>query len=614
VGQPARVQSGYSLEVTETKFKEISQALRANGKWSGELLNRRKDGSLIYTRAHVSALEISGRGYWVCVQEDITEKRRTETEYQQIFNLPTNLICIIGPDGCFRKTNPAQKSLLGWEPEELLGKPVADFVHPEDAARTASEMGRLFQGVPVITDFRNRCRHKKGGYRWISWSGTSIDGQVYAIGTDITPRIRAEEALRFLDKAGSILASSLDYRTTLTTVANLAISELADWCGIDILDENGRLQQLVVAHIDPAKVELARTLRELYPVDMNAPTGSPKVVRTGEPEFIPVVTDEMLVRAAQDERHLQIARELGLTSAIIVPLKAKDKVIGTLSFVSTDPLRIYDEADLSLAQELGHRAALAIENARLYSELRAKGASLADAVRARDEFISIASHELKTPLTSLQLQSQIAERQYKRGNMEYFTPDQIMGFVGMTKRQVSQLARLIEDMLDVSRMSLGRLMIERTEFDLHELLLETAEKLAPQFAEARTPLTVETQEPVVGTWDRFRLEQVIVNLLTNASKYGEGKPIRIACSRFAERATITVRDQGLGIAPEHLSKIFDRFERAVTSRGISGLGLGLYITKHIVESHGGTISVESELGKGSTFTVELPLAPQLKAP
>lgn len=344
-------------------------------------------------------------------------------------------------------------------------------------------------------------------------------------------------------------------------------------------------------------------------MDMNAPIGGPKVIRTGEPEFIPVITQDMLKLVARDERHLQMIRELGLTSFIMVPLKSQDRVIGTLSFISSDPSRIYDEADLALAQELSHRAVMAIENARLYSELREKGVSLTEAVRARDEFISIASHELKTPLTSLQLQSQIAERQYKRGNLEYFTPEQIMSFVGMTRRQVSQLTRLVEDMLDVSRMSLGRLMIERTMFNLSELLAETVDKLAPQFTESSSKVSVKAAPSVVGEWDRFRLEQVIVNLLTNALKYGAGKPIHITCEARGDHAVITVRDQGIGIAPEHISRIFDRFERAVSSRGISGLGLGLYITKHIVESHGGVIHVESVPDQGSTFTVELPLAP-----
>lgn len=234
---------------------------------------------------------------------------------------------------------------------------------------------------------------------------------------------------------------------------------------------------------------------------------------------------------------------------------------------------------------------------------------LNEAIRTRDEFLSIASHELKTPLTALKLQTQVIQRARLKGGGTSLPMDTLIRIIQGIDRQVDRLTRLVEDMLDVSRLKTGKLAIQREEVRLVELIHEVVERLRPQLEAVGCPLTVELDETLVGFWDRYRLEQVFTNLLSNCMKYGAGKPVTLAVQKDGEHVRIHVRDQGIGIAKEKQQLIFERFERAVPDSGISGLGLGLYITRGILEQHGGTIGVHSEPGQGATFEVELPLGP-----
>jgi signal transduction histidine kinase len=229
--------------------------------------------------------------------------------------------------------------------------------------------------------------------------------------------------------------------------------------------------------------------------------------------------------------------------------------------------------------------------------------ALREALTARDDFLSIAGHELRTPLTALQLQLQCimgmsAER------VEAPVRDRLRKI----ERQVARLSTLIDEFLDVSRIRAGRLALEVEEFDLAALVRETVFRAAESMVRSECRSRVLAEGPVTGTWDRVRIEHVIANLLSNAMKYGRGNPIDVTVSRAANRARLVVQDRGIGISLEDQARIFDRFERACSARDFGGLGLGLWITKRIVEAHQGTIRVESELGKGATFVVELPCA------
>lgn len=236
--------------------------------------------------------------------------------------------------------------------------------------------------------------------------------------------------------------------------------------------------------------------------------------------------------------------------------------------------------------------------------------ALAENVRLRDEFISLASHELKTPISSLKLQTQLIERDLRKESPAGVPPAKLSNFVSVFNRQIDRLVELVNTMLDVSQVSVGHLNLDLQAVDLSELIQDVVTTL--QSFDVRSGIrtesliSVDTPEHLPMQADPSRIKQVIENLLTNAIKYGEGKPIHIRASVEGTQVLLGVEDHGLGIAPEHQQRIFERFERALSGRNISGLGLGLYITRQIVDAHGGSISVKSTLGSGSTFTVVLP--------
>ena len=243
----------------------------------------------------------------------------------------------------------------------------------------------------------------------------------------------------------------------------------------------------------------------------------------------------------------------------------------------------------------------------LLDQLRSTKAELEDAVRMRDDFMSIVSHELKTPLNTLILEVQLRKLQLGRNNFAAFSDDKLRQMVDKDERQIRSLIRLIDDMLDVSRIRTGKLSIRPNHFDLGKLVASVVENFAPQMEASGCTLLFQRPEPIVGVWDEFRIEQVLANLLTNAMRYGAGKPVQVNVSATPVTACIEVRDQGIGISQKSLERIFCQFERAEGSESSAGLGLGLFIAEQIVKAHDGRIQVESEEGQGAVFRVLLPL-------
>jgi PAS domain S-box-containing protein len=239
--------------------------------------------------------------------------------------------------------------------------------------------------------------------------------------------------------------------------------------------------------------------------------------------------------------------------------------------------------------------------------------ALRKAVQSRDEFISICSHELKTPITSMKLQFQMAERQLKRGDSRVFSEEMVRKRIEGTNRQLDRMTRLIEEMLDVTRLGRGRPQLEMESFDLSALLTEMADRFQEQFAQIGTTLALSAEAGIIVEADRYRIEQVVSNLLTNSIKYGNRKPVEMTLKKEGPNAQVRVKDHGEGIKPDSLERIFNRFERAISANNISGLGLGLYICRQIVSAHGGKIWAESKQGEGSAFVLELPLRQGQKA-
>jgi signal transduction histidine kinase len=229
------------------------------------------------------------------------------------------------------------------------------------------------------------------------------------------------------------------------------------------------------------------------------------------------------------------------------------------------------------------------------------------AVQARDEFLSVASHELNTPLTSLKLQVQSLTRTLARGDGASLSREKVTGIIDRTDRQLRRLSRLVSDLLDVSRIHSHKMTLELEHMELRELVDDVVDRISGEFTQMGVRLDVAPGSQVMGFWDRSRLEQMLLNLLTNALKYGAGKPVRVELGADGARVYLSVKDQGVGLREEDRARIFERFERAISASEASGLGLGLYIAREIVQAHGGDISVESRLGEGSTFTVSLPL-------
>lgn len=416
---------------------------------------------------------------------------------------------------------------------------------------------------------------------------------------DVTARVQLESRLRFLAEAGALLATSLDLEETLSSVAMLAVPTLADWCAIHVLEEDGAIRQAAVAHADPEKVKLAWDLQTRFPVDPQDVRGVPQVLRTGVSEQYPEVTDEMLQVAARDDEHLRVLREAGLSSAMVVPLAVRPGTIrGTLSLFAAESGRRFGPDDLALAEELGRRASMALENARLYRELQ-------DADQRKDQFLAMLAHELRNPLSAISNALQVL-RHSPQGDPRAARAQDII------ERQVHHQVRLVDDLLDVTRIARDRMELHREVVDLVGLIRHTAEDHRRDVERAGHGLHVHLPpHPVPVDADATRISQVLGNLLHNARKFTDpGGEITVTvetCSRTGEVA-VHVADTGIGIPTDLLPAIFDAFAQAEQSleRARGGLGLGLALVRGLVELHGGRVEVHGRPGGGSVFSFWLP--------
>jgi PAS domain S-box-containing protein len=418
---------------------------------------------------------------------------------------------------------------------------------------------------------------------------------------DVTAEHRERSTLSFLVQATSTLSESLDPERTLRSLADLLVPELADWCVIDLF-ERGAIRSVAIAHRDPERIALARALRERYPPDLDAPMGVPQVIRTGRSELYRQIPDEMLAATARDEEHLALVRQLQLRSVLVVPLSDRGRIFGAMSLVWAESAGSYDEGDLALAEELGRRAGIAIENARLYQEAQA-------AIARRDEFFSVASHELRTPLMTLEMHLTALLKYATDGRLFELSNETVIERLQKTRNQSLRLTQLVTELLDVSRITGGRILLEREQLDLVELSREIVDRFEAAAVQAGSSLELIAHRPIVGAWDRGRVEQVLTNLVENALKYGGRNPVTIELSHESPWARVSVHDRGIGIRPEDQSRIFERFERTDAARNYGGLGLGLWIVRQICEAHGGRVEVSSRPNEGSTFTVHLPIHP-----
>ncbi|MCY6489198.1 PAS domain S-box protein [Leptolyngbya sp. GGD] len=422
---------------------------------------------------------------------------------------------------------------------------------------------------------------------------------------DVTERVRLERAQQFLSETSAVLASSLDYQTTLERVAQLTVPELADWCTVHIVEEDGTIDQIAVAHINPTKLEWAHQLQEKYPLDPNAARGAALTLRTGEPDFVPEILDEMLVQAARNPEHLEILRQVGFSSVMAVPLRTQARIIGVISFISAESGRRYTMTDLQLAEELARRASLAIDNAQLYQAAQRDRTKAESANRIKDEFLAVLSHELRSPLNPILGWTKMLR--CKR--LDATKTNQALETI---ERNAKLQAQLIEDLLDVSRILQGKMTLNIAPVNL-ATTIEAALETVHLAAEAKQIHIQTLINPISGAvlGDTNRLQQIVWNLLSNAVKFTpSGGQVEVRLEQVGAHVHIQVQDTGRGIHPEFLPYVFDYFrqEDGSTTRKFGGLGLGLAIVRQLVELHGGSVWAESPGSNlGATFVVRLPL-------
>lgn len=379
--------------------------------------------------------------------------------------------------------------------------------------------------------------------------GEVVVGRVWSY-RDISERERLLRRAVFLADATRLLVS-IEVDAALDAVAQLMVPDLGDGCVIDMFDEGSRRRSLALSRANkPISLEV-------HPA-----------VLGGQP----------------------ILYQVHSTSYLGVPIGVKGRVVGTLT-LAAPPHRKYTQIDLELAEELGNRIALCIDNARLHQHAQ-------EALHARDEFLSIASHEIRGPITSLHL----AVQMLRRGQIPAEAQASILELI---EREGRRLSDLVDELLDVGRIRAGTLRFDLEEVELGEIVRNVTSRLGLELARAGSALVLEIEEQVRGLWDRLRLDQIVTNLLSNAIKFGLGKPIQVSVSTRDDLAILVVADQGMGMAADLQSRIFRPFERGVPVRHYGGLGLGLYIVKTLVDGLGGHIRVESTLGVGTKFTVEL---------
>ncbi len=540
---------------------------------------------------------------------DITDRKQaeqalaqSEKRFRHLADAMPQIVWVTRPDRSVEYVNRRWLDYTGQTNEQALspsGWPSA--IHPDDLAPIVEASIRSHSsGGPFEAEYR--IRDAQGRYRWhlgravpfFDESGHLV--RRFGAAADIDDRKRIESDAQFLAEASGGLATIVDEASTLQKVAHLAVPGFADWCWVDMADEAGVPRRLAIAHKDPARVDLAHELHRRFPPDPDAPHGAAQVIRTGSPELVQEITPAMLAAGVRDEIQLGILRALGLKSFMCVPIRGRERTLGAISFVAAESGRRYGAVDLRLAEDLAARAAIAIENARLYAELK-------ETDRRKDEFLATLAHELRNPLAPIRNILHLLREPGGDGPREAER--------AMAERNVVHLARLIDDLMDVARISRGKIELSRQEADLATIVNQAVETARPLIDERRQGLTVTMPEGRIGLEaDPTRLEQVFWNLLNNAAKYtSPGGQIRVTVEVEGPEVLVSVRDSGIGIRPEMLPRVFDMFVQIGEHKNYAqgGLGIGLSLVRTLVEMHGGAILARSDgPGQGSEFVVRLP--------
>ena len=580
-------------------------------------------------------------GRVVCIipeGRDITERwradealRLSEAKFAGIVSLAAEAIVSVDEEQRITLFNHSAEQMFGYAADEVLGRPlellvpeqvrvahhahVARFGDSPVAARRMGERrpihgrrkdGTLFPAEASISRLDFGGRHIfTAVMRDVTERKQAEEEKARLLSREMAARTLAEAAERratFLAEASALLDASLDYRTTLTNLAQLVVPALATYCAVDVVEGEG-LRRVEVEHADPARRVLARELLR-FPRDSAQGLRTRPSLQSGRAQLVEHVDDAVLEARAYDAEHLAALRALEPRSFIDVPLVARGSVIGALVlFHDAASGRQYGPADLLLAEELARRAALALDNARLYQDAQR-------ASRQREEVLGVVSHDLRTPLSVVAMHTRALEQ------LGDAAPAAVRNAAAGIRESVDWLQRMIQDLLDVASLDAGRLRLERRVRDPLLLLMQAVEMFTPLAEDASIDFHCETPEHLPRVLvDGDRLLQVLANLIGNALKFTPaGGRVTVRAGVDGDQLRLTVEDTGPGIAPEHLAHIFDRFWHERSTARVRGTGLGLAITKGLVEAHGGRIRVASVVGRGTTFDVTFPAPPPARAP
>jgi PAS domain S-box-containing protein len=534
------------------------------------------------------------------IEDSNVQLRESEERFRLTIDEAPIGIALVSLDTRFVRVNRVLCEILGYTAAELTTLTVRDITHPDDIDERDVLVGcRLARGEITRHQVEKRYIRKDGSVVDIMVSGSMLHGndgapQFYICHfEDITERKRLENGQGFLAEAGAVLASSLDYEETLGNVAQLAVRDLADFCVIGIIGEDGIIRRLKVASRDPSKAWICDIFMQ-FPLPKPGSSLIAPVLENKRTVFIPFLSPETLSSLSEVGR--EAFRAGDVNSFIAVPLLAHGKLLGLIVFLSSAGFRVYGQSDVQLAEELARRAALSIENARLFGEAQR-------AIKTREDVLAVVSHDLKNPLSNIELVVHLFR------DMDEIDIEQVRKFADKVQRAAEEMSALITDLLDFAHMENGTFSVVLSTDRLSSVVFPVIDRIRvlAEGKQQKIDVDLASSLPEIAV-DAHRLRQVVSNLLGNAIKFTPRHGmIRLTARQRDDAILISVSDTGPGIPQEHLSKIFDRFWRAPGTQQ-TGSGLGLAIAKGIVLAHGGTIWAESEFGKGTRFLFTLPLA------
>jgi PAS domain S-box-containing protein len=599
--------------VTRTRRRAVETAQPpVASEWTApEEFACRSDGSRVHVEvAWSEAAGPQGADLTVALVRDVSGRWEAVEQLRSAIHILVDAlqdyaIILLDPEGRVVSWNSGAERIKGWHAEEILGRPQVVFYLPDDVARglpanllaAAAAEGRVED---------EGWRLRKDGTRYyanvVVRALSDEAGRLHGfakVTRDVTARYTRELRRRFWDGVVLALSASFgDYEGALRTIPSLAVRDLADVCVLDLADDGGRLSRFEVACANPPSEALAETVRNLSPASPG-PWCPAAVARTGRAQLIATIASD-LPGGVLPGAELHLARSPAVRSAMMAPLCARGNALGVLTLIRSGNQDPYDAGDLDMLQEIGMKAGVYLDSARLFR-------SAQEAIAERDRVLGVVAHDLRGPLNSIVLRSELALRKLVPSSPAV---EPLRIALGRIEDAAMHMERLVRDLLDVSRMQTGRFQLELRPWTPGALVAGAVDQAGPQAATQRVALrvVVEPGLPAVRA-DRDRVLQVFSNLLGNALKFTpEGGEIEVrAWHDGPARVAFAVRDNGPGIPPEHQRHVFDRFWQSDRCDR-RGTGLGLSICKGIVECHGGEIAVDSKPGLGSTFRFTLPLA------